>query len=171
MKVSDYSLDGAAPLFPATEVEFQKKTLELRQYAAQFGIGRTSLDSINIEGRRDFQSDMLMYRIQMDILSDKIAEDTQKAKYSYEVYKSPWQNFKDWYTPQWFKNMFPVRKITKYGTATVKLERYATYPKANIAVRKDQKFFEVMLGGYEAIHDTVTVGTQNERKTNKTTGS
>lgn len=162
-RVSDYSLDGSAPTLPETEVEFQKKTLELREYAAQFGIGRTSIDSLRFDGRRDFQSDSLIYRLGMDILSDKIAEDTQTAKYSYELYSTPWQMVKDWYMPDWFKAKFPVKKTTNYGTATVKLTRYATYPKANIALQRDKKFYEVMLGGHEAIHDTVTIGTKNER--------
>lgn len=154
--VSDWHLDEDSLIM-------QKRTLELRKYAAQFGMGRTTVDSFQLDAMRDFQTDTLIYRIQMDILSDKIAEDTQTAKYSYELYTTPWQMFKDWYMPEWFKQRFPVKRTTQYGKATVTLKRYATYPKANIALQKDKKFFEVMLGGHEAIHDEVTIGTLNER--------
>lgn len=137
-------------------IEMKQRTLELRRYAAQVGIGRTTLESMEMEKSEDILTRNILYRVELDVLSDKIADDKYKARYSYKVYASPWQHFKALYMPKWFVSRYPVKKQSKSGNVQVRFTRYATYPKANIALQRDKRFYEVMLGGYEAIHDNVT---------------
>lgn len=137
-------------------IETQKKTLELRKYAAQLGIGHATLATMKLDMREDFVSQELIYRLELDVLADKIADDKYKAQYAYEVYRSPWQHFKDLYMPQWFKNRYPVQKNNIKDHVVVRFRRYAKYPKANIALQKDRRAFELLLGGFETIEDQVT---------------
>ena len=96
----------------------------------------------------------MLERISMQILSDKIVDDSYDAKYSYEIYKSWWQHFKHDYMPEWFTDKYPVDKKTVTDTVTVKFTRYAEYPKANVRVRGSEAVF-YRLGNFERIVDTV----------------
>lgn len=141
---------------PLKLVEYERKTLELRKYATIVGIGKTTADSLIMEESEDFLSRQILRRIEMDVLTDKIAEDTYKSEYSYWLYTSPWQWFKQLYMPLWFVNKFPAKQQQITKPIEVKFTRYATYPKANIAIQKDKHFFEIMLGGGEVLRDEVT---------------
>lgn len=133
----------------------QKRTLELQQYATVVNLGQTAAQSLSVEYGEDFATRSILERISLSILRDKIVDDSYKARYRYKVYTSWWQHFKADYMPKWFVKRYPVQQTQKSGYVTVKFTRYAEYPKANIALQKDRKFFEVQLGGTEVIKDTV----------------
>lgn len=140
---------------PTATVTYERKLLTLKRFAAMTQIGATTRESMNIESVEDHAINGLVLRLEADVLTDTIAKDEYVADYSYEVYASPWQHFKSLYMPKWFIEWKPVKYEKKHGTVTVKLERLATYPKANIALQKDKRFFEVTLGGMEYIRDEV----------------
>ena len=136
-------------------VTMQQKTLQMREYASMMSIGKTTLESMQLDMREDAMTKDLVQRLSVSILSDKIVDDTYKARYRYTVYASWWQHFKHDKMPKWFVKRYPVVKDRKSGYVTVKFERYAEYPKANIALQQNRNFYEVHLGGFERIIDRV----------------
>jgi len=141
----------------ATEyIETQKRILAMREYAMAIQIGRTSAESLNFERSEDFITKQLIERLSVDVLSDHIVDDSYKARYRYTVYSSWWQHLKHDHAPRWFIKRFPVVKERKSGYVNVKFDRYAEYPKANIALQNNMQFFEVNLGGFERLYDTVS---------------
>lgn len=137
---------------------WEKKTLTLKEYAAILQLGPTSASRLTVEDSQDgiaYQTNMQLRRIATSILSDRIVDDSYTATYTYNVYKSPWQHFKALYMPAWFKYQFPVQSETKSGEVEVKFDRFALYPKANVELQRDQRFFTTYLGGFETIHDEV----------------
>lgn len=136
-------------------IAYEQRVLLLKRFAAMSSLGRTTLDSMNISASESPLFEGMLLKIEADMLTDKIAEDEYKASYSYKVYTSPWQFFKARYMPKWFVKLRPVKRDTKHGNVTVKLTRLATYPKANVALQRDKRFFEITLGGVEYIRDEV----------------
>lgn len=133
----------------------QQKTLQMREYASIMSIGKTTLESMHLDMREDVMTKELVQRLSASILSDKIVDDEYKARYRYSVYASWWQHFKHDKMPKWFVKRYPVVKERKSGYVTVKFERYAEYPKANVALQQNRNFYEVHLGGFERIVDRV----------------
>jgi hypothetical protein len=140
---------------PTESIEMKHITLAMREYAAMQGIGRTTLETMNIERSTEYATKQLVQRVSMQVLSDKLVDDDYKARYRYSVYKSAWQHFKADYMPVWFRKRYPVVLAQKSGYVTVKFTRHAEYPKANVALRESNSY-EVMLGGYHRIVDSVT---------------
>lgn len=129
-------------------------TLQMREYAAMQGLGRTTLETMNIERSTEYATQQLIQRVTMQVLSEKLVDDTYKARYRYNVYKSAWQHFKADYMPTWFKKRYPIVLAQKSGHVTVKFTRYAEYPKANVALR-DSNAYSIMLGDCHRIVDSV----------------
>jgi hypothetical protein len=142
-------------LDPTAMVNYERHQLILKRFAAMTQLGATTIQSMRVESSEDFITNGLLLRLEADVLTDVIAKDEYAADYSYEVYASPWQHFKSLYMPTWVTKWKPVKYEHKHGNVTVKLDRLATYPKANVAIQRDKRFFEVMLGGVEYIRDEV----------------
>lgn len=141
---------------PTETIETERRTLALREYASSLKLGRTLVDSLNFDNQEDFLTKELVSRLSVSVLSDHIVDDTYKARYRYSVYASWWQHLKADHAPKWFVKRFPVVKTQKSGYVTVKFDRYAEYPKANVALQSNRQFYEVHLGGFERIYDTVS---------------
>lgn len=140
---------------PKDTIDSKRIALEICRYGAMEAIGTTTLDSINFEAEEDFVAHRLVYRVTMDILSDKLVDDNYIHNYSYEVFSTPWQHFKALYAPGWFKKRYPTRTTTIHDKVKVNFTRYASYPKANVRIRKNQRAYE-LLGNFEVIQDTVS---------------
>ena len=117
-------------------------------------VGHNVLDSMNVEEITEFVSRNLITRIELDLLSDKIVDD----KYTFELtFKYPatwWQYFKQDKMPKWFLDKYPVKYQTEVKHKTVKFSRYATYPKANINIQKNENLY-IKLGSLEVIRDVI----------------
>ncbi len=130
--------------------------LEVRKIGTSMGIGRTTLESLKISVMpEEFMADRLMVGLQAYVMSHKLFGDKYTAGYNYKVYSSWWQHFKHDYTPLWFRRRYPIEYQDRGGVVEVVFDRYATYPKADIALRRNERFYNVQLGGLEVIQDEV----------------
>ena len=137
-------------------IEAKRRQLELKTFAATVGLGSTAVNSMRVDRTEDFLTQDAIRRISMEILTDKIADDTYTATYTHKVFASWWQHFKWEYFPKWLLEKFPVKYTGENGNVYVKLERLALYPKANINIDHGSPVFIRTLGGHEVIKDTVS---------------
>ena len=142
--------------FDKETYQFNKITLERARKGMAVNLGRTSLESLEIRTMHDLFIGKII-EASFDVLRDKIHEDSTTVTFSYKVPSSWVQHLKKDVAPKWFKQKYPVRFDTKTLKRTAVFKRYAEYPKANVAIPKDNnKFFIETLGGLEVIHDEVS---------------
>ena len=92
----------------------------------------------------------LTYRLTSYVLSDHLVSDTATAHAEYETPATWWQAWKQAnldYLLRWF----PVRTEKHSAPVEVRFDRYATYPRANIALPEDLLGTPVMFETVEQI--------------------
>lgn len=136
-------------------VEMQRKLLELRRIGSMTRLGRTTLDSINIKQMEDTATRDMLLSLEAQVLSDKIAEDSYPVWHRWREPLNWFEHLKKDHAPKWFKKRWPVQYLDKKQKRVVKFTRWAQYPKANVALQRDRRFFEVTLGGHESIWDEI----------------
>lgn len=141
-------------MMDTAEVNMTRVTLErLRKYASK-RVGASLADSMEIHRQVDIALEGLVYTLTASVLASKLADDKYTAHFYYKVPATWFQHLKKAHAPKWFKNRYPVRYEDKKATKTVHFKRYETYPKANLALPKDQRTIE-MLGYERPLLDTV----------------
>lgn len=120
-------------------------------------LGSTSLESMDFRVSEPVELfGQKLYEAAFDVLSDKIAEDTYTTRFTWKTPKTAWQMLKKQHAPKWFTRRYPVQYEHHTYKRLVKFTRFAEYPKANIAIPKDNdRLFIQTLGGLEVIRDEV----------------
>lgn len=129
--------------------------LFLRRVAATTVLGRTMLESIRFSVENHPALDGLVYNLEAEVLSDKIAEDSYTAYFYWKEPATWFQHLKQEHGPAWFLRRFPVRLVHKKAKRTIGFTRWAQYPKANVAIDKKSHVFLETLGGLETLRDEV----------------
>lgn len=141
---------------PGPSYEMHKRTLQLRKLGSTTRLGATVLESINIQQMQDVAYRDMLLSLEAQVLSDKIADDKYTA---YFYWKEPLNWFEHWkkdHAPRWMKQRWPVQHKERKAKRVVKFTRWAQYPKANVALQRDKRFYEVTLGGFESLWDEVS---------------
>lgn len=119
-------------------------------------VGSTTRESINFDYSEDDILKEMLYKLEAYVLAQKIVDDNYTFTFTFDLeYASWWQHFKDSYAPMWFKERYPIKRKSHVEKRHVNFSRYATYPKANMAISRDSKFYKENLGGLEVIKDKV----------------
>ena len=86
-------------------------------------------------------ADQLVYRLEAEVLADRLVGDTKTAHGALFFPASPWQFFKGKHSSSWWLGWLvrrrPVRNDEHPYTATVTFERYATYPYSRLHPHPD----------------------------------
>lgn len=140
----------------ADPIPTQELVLQKVRKGLSFVVGDNLLESMRIREELAPYVAGKIVSATFDVLADKIAEDTYTTYFDWKTPKTAWQLFKKQHAPKWFKRRWPVEYENHRYKRIVKLTRMAEYPKANVAVPKDNdRLFVQMLGGLEVIRDKV----------------
>lgn len=119
-------------------------------------IGQTTINSLKLSEEYVPYIAGRIVKASFDVLADKIADDTYTTYFTWKTPKTAWQLYKKQHMPRWFKKRWPVQYEPHTYKRLVKFTRFAEYPRANIAIPKDNdKLFIQTLGGLEVIRDEV----------------
>lgn len=154
-KTTDYTFD------PDGLTTFKEVVLEKLKFGASQAIGSTMIDSLNLEVTEDMVGLQMLAQLKGYVLAAKIHEDSATGYAMSEHYLSWWQMFKAtsklWgKLPQKTRDKHPAQYYKQSHPVTVKFERYATYPMANIAIQENRDMFRYKLGGVEVVKDIVS---------------
>ena len=138
-----------------SDIQRNTITLELAHKELVVALGTTSADSLQTSLEENFLTGGWVARARIDVLRDKIHEDRTTVHFYWETPASWWQQFKVEIMPVWFTERYPIKYKRHSAKRTAIFKRYAEYPKANVAIPKNQPLFIETLGGSEVIRDEV----------------
>lgn len=142
------------------EQRFKLFPLGARKIVSE-SLGSTISDSIKLDYHYDDVLQSMVCDLRAHVLATELASDTYTTYVESEHYFSWWDMFKKtnrWWNklPKSFRDKHPIRRIKQSHQVNVILTRYATYPRANEAVRNDPSMF-IRLGSTEVIKDIMEV--------------
>lgn len=120
-----------------------KIILDRLKFGTQTRISRQVLESARISTWEDIVTEQLVVALEAEVLAEKLTGDTTTVSRSEYIPANWWDYLKRdvWYTDldndrimRWIAKRWPVRWKTQTFTVTVKLERYAKFPHATIAL-------------------------------------
>lgn len=141
------SLDTKTIEFDRTQILFEKK-----RYAAQLmddRIGAMTRSSLRYDENEDFQMDVLVKRVCVEVLTRKLVNKVYEKIEHVKVPENWWEHWKQDHAPNWLRKRWPVMYETKLIPLRVEFERYATYPEADIVL--PDRFGTMYL--YETAHE------------------
>lgn len=116
------------------DLTFVKSTMQLRQLR----VGTTFYSSLRLESLPEIEYNEKKWVLEAYVLAEKLAEDTYHNSILVKTPTSSWQMFKEEHQASWWLRWLvlrrPIQSKTERHTLTVKVERYASYPEANIDV-------------------------------------
>ena len=127
--------DDVSPIGPSLETF----TLERRRYALSMELGSYTRDSMEFNQRR--LVDRMVHQFAAEVLAEKLPPETinESRIAVWNFPRSWWQHFKLEHSESWWLGWLVRRRPVQYAvhdkqvTLTVNLERYRTFPQANIA--------------------------------------
>lgn len=138
----------------SVEPSFDTVTLERMKVAGRKHIGAFTMHSLELSRFQNDLADELIYALTAEVLAEKLppASETSTTIVRFDVPATWFQHLKQslygWRRKSfrtrglrfWLERRFPVRyeTLTRRVTLTVSLERYRTYPKANIVLPPDR---------------------------------
>ena len=125
---------------------FDTVTLERLKVGTQRHTGATVAQSIELRRYEDKIVGDLVYELTAYVLAEKLprVEESSSKSYFYEIPASWFQHLKQtiyrWRRLSWLERRWPARYETheRKATLTVNLERYRTYPKADVVLPPSQ---------------------------------
>ena len=128
---------------PTARIATERVALELRK------VGVTLAVNAMLQRQDDLGFlDQLTYRLSSYVLSDHLVSDTATAHAEYETPASWWQAWKQ-ANLDYLLRRFPVRTEKHSVPVEVRFDRYATYPRANIALPEDRLGAPVVFETFE----------------------
>ena len=126
--------DDVSPIGPSLKTF----TLERRRYGLTMDLGSFTRDSMEFQQR---EADRMVYKLSADVLAEKLPPETinESRIAVWNFPRSSWQHFKLEHSESWWLGWLVRRRPVQYAvhdkqvTLTVNLERYRTFPQANIA--------------------------------------
>lgn len=123
--------------------------LTFKRYAQQFAMNEELFLDMDASVQRDFLRDQLLFRLTTKILTDDLPPEQITARHyvTYEVPTSTWQMWKKRHAHRWYARRLVARWSVRYepdpedrgveAVCTFNLERYRTYPRAQVRVPKE----------------------------------
>ena len=123
--------------------------LNWKRYAQQFTVSEDLLLDIDVAVQRDLFGNVA-YQFRTKILADDLPPHmlTQRTRVTYEVPTSTWQMWKKRHARRWYARRLVARWPVRYGpdpdgrgtdaVCTFSLERYRTYPRAQVRLPERQ---------------------------------
>ena len=136
--MSVFDIDPMSPIGPS----FKTLLLERRTHALSMELGSFTRDSMELQQREaHYQADRMLCRLTADVLTEKLPPETinESRIAVWNFPRSSWQHFKLEHSESWWLGWLVRRRPVQYAvhdkqvTLTVDLERYRTFPQANIA--------------------------------------
>lgn len=141
-------MNSASP-FPHPGLRTTEVALESLKVGVRQSIGSYVAESLELTSGRDLILDRIKVQLTAKVLASQVVRDNHV--YEIETPATWWQHLKHAHGPEWFKRRYPVRYEKTRLVADFK--RYATYPKANLALPPDQFGYPVTL---EMADSTIT---------------
>lgn len=129
--------DDISPVGPSIET----LRLERRRYGVSDSVGISVLQSIRFA--KEFEQDIferMVYKLEAEVLAEKLPPETinESRIAVWDFPRSSWQHFKLEHSESWWLGWLVRRRPVqcqvhdKQVTLTVNLERYRTFPQANV---------------------------------------